>query len=90
MGIRCVDVGVGKCQSEDSFVCFGVNPHKGLAYDISHETGRGRGKKGPRERSRTEKWTQLGSLQKSEEVDVRERRLLEPVDSEAELPNVRG
>ena len=43
LGIRCV--GVDKCQSVDFLA---RNPHKGLAREISHETGRGRGKEGSR------------------------------------------
>ena len=40
-GIR--SVGVGEPQSEDSFVLV-RNPHKGLAREISNETGRRPGK----------------------------------------------
>ena len=48
------------------------NPHKGLAYEIPHVTGRGRGKEVPRAVKRrrqsiavgrTEKWTEQGSQQ---------------------------
>ena len=46
--VAFISVAVGKCQSEDSFVCFGVKPtHRACAL-ISHETGRRRGKEGPR------------------------------------------
>ena len=38
----CVGGGVGERQSEDSSVCFGVKPHKGLACLLSYKTGRGK------------------------------------------------
>ena len=71
MGIRCVGVGVCKCQSEDSFV-FVQSSHKGLAREISLETGRGLGKESHgenRERGWTKKSTGESSQQKSREAD---------------------
>ena len=56
---------VGKCQSEDFFV-LAQNLHKGLAREISHETGRGREKEDPRqkrtEESREESSQRTGQL----------------------------
>ena len=53
------------------------NPHKGVAREISHKTGRGRRKEGPRvkrrsqsaEGGRTEKWTEQTSWKKLREAD---------------------
>ena len=97
LGIRCVGVGVGANQRIPLSVLV-RNPYKRLAREISHETGRRRGKEGPRvkrrsqsaERGRTEKWTEQTNRQKSGEADGQERRLLKPVDSDAGLVNVRG
>ena len=55
---------------------------------ISHETGRG--KEGPRVKRRDQVSRQKEAEQKSGEADGRERGLLEPVDSDAGLANVRG
>ena len=41
-------------QSENSFVCFGANPHKDLLREISQGTEIERGKEGPREERRTQ------------------------------------
>ena len=41
VGICSVGVGVGECQSEDSFVFFGAKPTQ---REISYETGKRRGK----------------------------------------------
>ena len=39
--VAFICVGVDKCQSEDSFVCFGAKPtQRAFAREISHETGR--------------------------------------------------
>ena len=70
------------CQSEDSFVCFGG---KGLVREISRETGRKRGKEGPRD-SRQEKAVKRRSVKRweqgREEISQQksERWLLRPVD----------
>ena len=48
MGFRCVGVGVGKCQSEDSLSVLAQNPQKRLTREVSHETGKGREKEGPK------------------------------------------
>ena len=59
------DVGirwVGESQLEDLFVCFVRDPHKGLAREISHETGRGQGKECLRaEQKKAESRTEKGS-----------------------------
>ena len=62
-------VGVGASQRIPLTV-LAWNPHKGLAREISHETGRGRGKEVKRRR-RTEKSTGECSQQKSEEPTAR-------------------
>ena len=71
------------------------NTHKGIAREISHETGRRRGK--PRSQSRTEQSRTEQGSQQERAVDrslgkpmVRERRLLGPVEQKAGLSNVRG
>ena len=46
LDIRCV--GVGGCQSDDPFVCFGAKPTQRGLREISHETRNGWGKEGPR------------------------------------------
>ena len=49
LGIRGVGVGA----SQGILLSFlERNPHKGLAHEISHKTGRGRGKQGPREKGK--------------------------------------
>ena len=77
LGIRCVGVSVGASQRIPLSV-LRRNPHKGLAREISHETGRGRWKEGPRveqrrgqdrEVERTDQSTEQGSQQKSGEAD---------------------
>ena len=83
-------VWVSACQKIPSSV-LSRNPHKGLAREISHETGRGRGKEGPKENRKgvsQEKWTEQSSRQKSGVADGRERWRLEPVDSDAGLANI--
>ena len=77
-------MGVGECQSEDSFVLV-RNPHKGLALEILYETGR-----------RWRKARTQGSQQKRAvnrrrgKVTVRDRcKDLGTVDSDAGLVNVR-
>ena len=67
VGIR--SVGVGDCQSEDHFV-LARNPHKGLAREISYETGRRRGK------TRSQSSQQIGVSDSQGKATVRERRLL--------------
>ena len=42
LSIRCM--GVGECQSEDPFVCFGTKPTLGACARDLHETGGGGGK----------------------------------------------
>ena len=82
------------------------NPHKELAREIFHETGRRRGKEGRRaeqgrrqnrEGGRTDQSTEVGGNRQSREVDRREQsievggsRLLGCVGPEAGLANVRG
>ena len=59
-----VSVGVGVVASQRIPLSVLVrNPHKGLALEISDETGRGWGMEGPRV-GRIEKWTEEGSRQK--------------------------
>ena len=94
LAIRCV--GLSECQSEDPVVFLVRNPHKELASEISHETGRGRGKEDPkvrerqnREVNRAGQSTGESSRQKSGEADGRERWLLESVDWDAGLDNMR-
>ena len=45
------------------------DPHKGLVCEISHETGRGRGKEGPREEGRT-----VSRREEKEAVSRREQK----------------
>ena len=80
--VAFISVGVGKCQSEDYFVLL-QNPHKWLVHEISHLTGRGRRKEGPRVKRRSQ--SSEGGRTAGDN-----RRLLGPVDSEAGLANVRG
>ena len=54
LGIHCVGLGVGECQSEDLFACFGA---KHTQWACSHETGRGGGKAKSQDR------TEMGSQQ---------------------------
>ena len=68
-----ISMGVGKCQSEDSFV-LAWNPHKGLAREISHETGRGRGKEGPRVKRSRQKRLGQRTDQSTEENRAASRR----------------
>ena len=73
-------------QSEDPFVCFVRNLHKGLGSEISHETGRGRGKDGPwvkRRRYNIE-------VDRTGQLAGKSRRLLGCVDPDAGLANLRG
>ena len=52
-------------QADDSFVCFGAKPNKGIGFEISDETGSGGGKAGPREaREAVGKGTQKGAVGK--------------------------
>ena len=68
------------------------NTHKGLAREISYETGRRRGK--AKSQSSQQQSTEEGSQQKSGKAAVREGRWLseelEPVDPEAGLAKARG
>ena len=71
------------------------NPHKGLAREISHETGRGRGKESPRVKRRRQNrevdWTDQSTEQTRAEnraVSKREQEL-GCVVSDAGLTNVR-
>ena len=87
--VAFVSESVDKCQSEDSFVCFGMKPT--LVQKISHKTRRGQGKEGSREKR----------MEESREETSRQNRAvgrlgqsaggqeLGPVDSEAGLANVR-
>ena len=67
LGIRCV--GVGECQSEDPFVCFGAKPtQRACARDLPQDRKRMREGKVPeqnRRRQRTEKSTEEDSQEKS-------------------------
>ena len=89
---RCwafVSVVVGECYSEYSFVCFGAKPtERGLAREISYESGRGREK--ARYQGRTEESSQQKKAvdRSREKPTVRERRVLGRVDPEAEMANV--
>ena len=81
-----VDVGVGASQRIPLSV-LARNPHKRLAREISHKTGRRRGKEYPRvsQEKRTDqggrqKRIEQGSRRKSGEADGRKRRLLGCVD----------
>ena len=95
-------VGVGASQTIPLSV-LARKPHRGLAREISHETWRGRGKKGRgvkrrnelAEGGRTEKWTEQTSQQSREggrtgQSAGESRWLLGCGDSEAGLANVRG
>ena len=64
------------------------NPHKGLAREISNETGRGQGKEGPRAEQKKAESRALGRTEQSTEIGG--SRLPGPVDSEAGLANVRA
>ena len=100
-GIRFCGCGYG-CQSEDPFVCFSVkSTQRTWARDFHRDRKRameGRSQSqeketvGRRRQNREvgiqEKSREQTSRQKSGEVDGRERRLLEPVDSDAGLANV--
>ena len=75
------------CQSESPLSVLARNPHKGLVREISHETGRGWGKEGPRDsrqaravkrRGSTDQSRHQTSRQKSREADGRERPLKMP------------
>ena len=79
--VAFISVGVGECHLEDSFV-LARNPYKGLAPEISYETGRRWGKarfKGNQRKN--------GVSDSRGKATVRERRLLSvkvgPVDPEA-------
>ena len=81
-GIRFCGYGF---QSEDPLSVLARNPHKGLAREIFHETGRGRGKEGLRDsrqeravKSRSVKRIEQGREETSQQKS--ERRLLRPVD----------
>ena len=79
-----VSVGVGTIQRIPLSV-LARNPHKGLAREISHETGRGRGKEGYRD-SRQERAVKKMSVKTREQgredtsQQKSERRPLRPVD----------
>ena len=86
LGIRYV--GLGECQSEDSFVCFGAKPtQKGLRARFPTRPEEDEERKGPGAE-------QKGISGSQGKVTVRERQLLKkdqrPVDQEARSPSARG
>ena len=84
MGICCV--GVGKCQSEDSFVCFGVKPtQRAYARDLLRGRNRTREGRSPTEQIRRRN-REVGRTGQSAGES---RRLLGCEDPEAGLANVR-
>ena len=92
-----LDVGVSECQSEDSFICFGAKPtQRACVRDFSHDWKKTREGKVPerteesRGQDRRRQSVGESSQQKLGKLTVRERRLLGPVDPEAELANMRG
>ena len=66
---------VGERQSENSFVYFARNPHKGLAHIISYETERRRGK------ARSQSSEQIGVSDSQGKATVREREVLDKARS---------
>ena len=82
-----VSVGVGATQRILLSV-LARNPHKGLAREISHETGRERGKQGPRAVERRRQNRAVDRREQS--VEVGGSRLLGCVDPEAGFSKVRG
>ena len=85
MGIRSVGVGVATSQNIPLSVLV-HNPHKGLAREISHESGRKRWKEGPRAEQRRR---QNREVDRTGQSAGENRRLLGPMDSEVELANAR-
>ena len=60
-------------QSENPFVFLVENPRKGPSHEISHKTGRGRGKKGPRKAvNRREQQRTVGRREQSREGQSRD------------------
>ena len=88
VSIRCVGVGVGERQSEDTFDCFGAKPTQmNLRARFPTRPEEDELRQGPRA-------GQIRVSDSQEKVTVRVRRLLKeelgPVDSEARSANARG
>ena len=74
---RCwefISVGVGKCQSKDSFVCYGANPtQRGCARDFPRDwmmrEGRSQSQEKESEHKRPGQSTEVGGTRQSKEVD---------------------
>ena len=82
-GIRFCGCG---CQSEDPFVCFGIKPtQRACAPPDRKRTREERSQSRQEKEAEQRSWQNRGSQQSREE-----RWMLEPVDSEAGLANMRG
>ena len=88
LGIRCIGVGASQRIPLSVLV---QNPHKGLAQEISHETGRGLGKEGPRaeEKEEVKRRRQNREVDRIEQPVGESRWQLGSMDSKAGLANIR-